>query len=139
VADSQWLVASRISKKGATESRLFRCINSSGYIADLWAHARYALCRPYGTYIFRAAYPGLTPWANIFRRFGAGSGGVSGRAQHFRSFGSRDRNGCHNSLESGHGDYSFCNEVCVLCSRVNNTEVKTCDREIENWGPGTEN
>ena len=126
MADSQWLVASRISKKGATESRLFRCINSSGYIADLGAYGRYALCRPYGTYIFRAAYSGLTPWANTFRPFGTGSGGVSGRAQHFRSFGSRDRNRmpqlarirAQRSAHAGFHIYSFCNEVCVLCSRV---------------------
>ena len=37
----------------------------------LRAHARYALCRPYGTCVVRAPYPALTRWAIDCRRSAA--------------------------------------------------------------------
>lgn len=61
MADSQWLVASRISKKGATESRLFRCINSSG-ISRTCGLTPATLCAvPTGLTFFGQRTQGLRP------------------------------------------------------------------------------
>jgi len=110
------------------------------YIADLRAYARYALCRPYGTYIFRAAYPGLTPWANIFRPFGLD---LAEFLEEHNISGALDRETETDATTRSNPGTAKCSRrvshllilqwgLCIVLAG-DNTEVKTCDREIENW------
>jgi len=125
VADSQWLVASRISKKGATESRLFRCINSSG-ISRTCGLTPATLCAvPTGLTFFGQRTQGLRPglissapsgW--IWRSFWKSTTFQELWIARQKRMPQLARIRAQRSAHAGFHIYSFCNEVCVLCSRV---------------------